>query len=48
MPYSKKNIVGMKVSGKINRKDFGIANDTPNAIVGEQIAINTKAEFIKE
>lgn len=47
-PYSKKAIVGIKVSGKINRKDFGIAMDTPNAVVGEQVTINTNAEFIKE
>ena len=28
-PYSKKTVGGFKITGKLNRKDFGIAVDTP-------------------
>jgi len=47
-PYSKKETAGFKVTGKINRKDFGIAESTPAAMVGEDVSININAEFIKE
>ena len=47
-PYSKKETAGFKVTGKINRKDFGIAESTPAAMVGEEVTINANAEFIKQ
>jgi polyisoprenoid-binding protein YceI len=47
-PMSKKNIAGFKITGKINRKDFGVGVDTPNAIVGEVVSIVANAEFIQE
>jgi polyisoprenoid-binding protein YceI len=47
-PMSKKNIAGFKIIGKINRKDFGVGVDTPNAIVGDVVSIVANAEFIQE
>ncbi|SMO59729.1 YceI family protein [Solitalea koreensis] len=47
-PGSKKMVAGFKVTGKINRKDFNIANSVPGAMIGEEVTINTNAEFIKD
>jgi polyisoprenoid-binding protein YceI len=45
--FSKKDIAGFKVTGKLNRDDFNIATSTPAAIVGKEIGININAEFVK-
>lgn len=47
-PMSKKNIAGFKITGKLNRKDFGVGAETPKAMVGEEITISANAEFIQE
>ena len=47
-PVTKKTIAGFKITGKINRKDFGIAEQTPAAMLGEDVSILANAEFIKE
>ena len=46
-PMSKKNIVGVKVSGVIKRTDFGIATTTPAAMVGDEVTISGNGEFSK-
>lgn len=46
-PYTKKTMAGFKVSGKINRKDFGIAADTPNSMLSDEILIRANLEFEK-
>lgn len=46
-PYSKKTIAGFKVTGKLNRKDFGIATDTPSAALGDEVEIRANLEFEK-
>jgi polyisoprenoid-binding protein YceI len=46
-PLTKKTIAGFKITGKINRKDFGIAEQTPSAMLGEEVNILANAEFIK-
>ena len=46
-PVTKKTIAGFKITGKINRKDFGIAEQTPAAMLGEEVNILANAEFIK-
>jgi polyisoprenoid-binding protein YceI len=46
-PMSKKTIAGFRVTGTINRKDFGIAEQTPAAMLGEEVSIRANAEFIK-
>jgi polyisoprenoid-binding protein YceI len=46
-PMSKKNIVGVKVTGTIKRTDFGIAATTPAAMVGDEVSILANGEFSK-
>ncbi|MEI6062337.1 MAG: YceI family protein [Bacteroidota bacterium] len=46
-PMSKKNIAGFKISGKVNRLDFGIGSGTPSAIISNEVIIDANAEFIK-
>jgi len=46
-PMNKKSIVGFKISGKLNRSDFGIGPKTPEAVVSNEVVINANAEFSK-
>ncbi|GAB3931447.1 YceI family protein [Mucilaginibacter myungsuensis] len=46
-PQNNKTIAGFKVSGTFNRKDFGIGAKTPSAVVGEEVTLVAKTEFIK-
>ena len=46
-PQNQKTIAGFKISGKINRKDFGLGSSMPSAVVGEDVEIFANAEFIK-
>jgi len=46
-PMNKKSIVGFKITGKLNRLDFGIGPKTPEAIVSNEVVINANAEFSK-
>jgi len=46
-PMNKKTIAGFKVTGTLNRSDFGIGGSTPSAIVSDEVLINANAEFIK-
>lgn len=47
-PYTKKAIVGFKITGKLNRSDFGIGGSTPTAVVSDEVLINCSAEFSKD
>lgn len=47
-PYTKKTIAGFKVSGTIKRSDFAVGTGTPVAVLGDEIAISSNAEFVKE
>ncbi len=47
-PMNNKTVAGFKLTGKLNRKDFGIAESTPAAILGEEVNILVNAEFIKQ
>lgn len=47
-PMNQKAVTGFKVTGTLNRKDFGIAENTSSAMVGEQVEIQANAEFIRE
>ena len=47
-PYTKKTIAGFKVSGTLKRSDFGVGKGTPPAVVSDEVALNTNAEFVKE
>ena len=46
-PMNKKTIAGFKVTGKLNRSDFGIGGSTPTAIVSDEVLIDANAEFVK-
>jgi polyisoprenoid-binding protein YceI len=43
---------GFSVTGKINRKDFGVSfsmvSETGSILLGEEVTINANAEFVKE
>lgn len=45
-PMSKKEIVGFKVTGTINRTDFGVG-DMPSMMVSEEIQLTAGGEFVK-
>jgi polyisoprenoid-binding protein YceI len=46
-PYTKKDVAGFKLTGTLNRKDFGIAPETGSAMVGEEVTIIANGEFVK-
>lgn len=46
-PMSKKTVAGFKVTGKVNRLDFGIGAGTPDAMISNEVVIDANAEFIK-
>lgn len=46
-PMNKKVIAGFKITGKINRSDFGIAPSTSSAMVGDEVSLVANAEFIR-
>ena len=43
--------IGVSVSGKINRKDFGVSfsmvSETGGILLGEDVTINANAEFVR-
>jgi polyisoprenoid-binding protein YceI len=43
---------GFSISGKINRKDFGISfgmvSETGNVLLGDEVKINANAEFVRQ
>lgn len=46
-PYNKKTIAGFRVGGVIKRSDFTVGAATPAAVVGDDVTLLAKAEFIK-
>ncbi|HVT86096.1 MAG TPA: YceI family protein [Chitinophagaceae bacterium] len=44
--------IGITISGKINRKDFGVSfsmvSETGSILLGEEVTINANAQFIKQ
>jgi len=47
-PMSKKDDAGFKLTGTINRTDFGIAPNAPNAMLSTDVVINANGEFAKQ
>ncbi len=47
-PQSKKTVAGFKVTGTIKRSDFGIAAGFPATMLGDEVALNANAEFVKD
>jgi polyisoprenoid-binding protein YceI len=46
-PTSKKSIAGFKITGVINRKDFGVGASIPTGMISDDVLIVANAEFIK-
>jgi len=46
-PMTKKDDAGFKLTGTINRTDFGIAPNAPNAMLSTDVIINANGEFAK-
>jgi polyisoprenoid-binding protein YceI len=47
-PQSQKTVAGFKITGSLNRTDFGIASGFPATAVSDDIQILANAEFIKD
>jgi len=47
-PMSKKNIVGVKVNGTVNRSTFGIGASMPGTMLSEEVIVRGSAEFSKD
>ena len=41
-------VVGLELSGKINRKDFDIASNTPNVALGEEVRLSISIEGVSK
>lgn len=46
-PMSKKQTVGFRVTGTINRSDFGIGGGFPEAAISNEVRIKADGEFIQ-
>ena len=46
--YDNKTIVGFKANGNINRVDYGIATETPAAMLGNEVNIRVNAIFVRD
>jgi polyisoprenoid-binding protein YceI len=46
-PYTKKNIAGFKLTGKVNRLDFGVGKETGTGMLGDEVTITANGEFEK-
>jgi polyisoprenoid-binding protein YceI len=47
-PMNKKLVAGFNVTGSIKRSDFGIAPSMPSNFLGDDVALNASAEFVKD
>lgn len=47
-PFNKKLIAGLKISGTINRLDFGIGSATPSMVLSEEVIIDVNGELVKQ
>jgi polyisoprenoid-binding protein YceI len=47
-PMTKKTISGFKVTGTLNRSDFGIGNSMPSMMLSEEVQVTANAEFEKQ
>ncbi|PAF49125.1 hypothetical protein BKH41_03290 [Helicobacter sp. 12S02232-10] len=43
-PMTKKQLMALEISGKINRKDFQVGTETPNAIVSDEVKVKIQIE----
>jgi polyisoprenoid-binding protein YceI len=46
-PMSQKQTAGFQLSGKLNRKDFGVASKIPGIVLSDEVAIHFNGEFVQ-
>jgi len=46
-PMNKKTVAGFRIKGNIKRKDFGVGDNTPNAVVSDEVEIDANVELDK-
>jgi polyisoprenoid-binding protein YceI len=47
-PMSKKPVSGWSITGSVKRSDFGIGTKFPSSFLGDDVALNAAAEFVKD
>jgi polyisoprenoid-binding protein YceI len=47
-PRTKKPAIGIKATCKINRKDFNVGPDLPEAMVSNEVELRATGEFNKD
>lgn len=47
-PQTKKPIAGFKITGTINRKDFGVSPSMPSVMVSDDVNLDAATEFAKD
>ena len=47
-PQNQKDIAGFKITGVLNRKDFGISATSPNGMLSDEVILTANAEFSQE
>lgn len=47
-PVTKKTVAGFRVSGSINRIDFGVSSATPPGMLSNEVAIRANVQFEKK
>jgi len=46
-PMNKKTVAGFRIKGNIKRKDFGVGDNTPAAVVSDEVEIDANVELDK-
>ena len=46
-PMNKKTVAGFRIKGNIKRKDFGVGEKTPTAVVSDEVEIDANVELNK-
>ena len=47
-PQNQKDIAGFKLTGVLNRKDFGISTSSSNSMLSDEVTLTANAEFSPE
>jgi polyisoprenoid-binding protein YceI len=47
-PFNKKLMAGLKISGELNRKDFGVGEGTPAMVASDEVTIDVNGELVKQ
>jgi len=47
-PMSKKEMAGFRITGNINRMQYGISPSSPDAMLSENVKLSANTEFSKD